>query len=169
VVEIIQADYIYTPDGYERGKAVAFNSKILAIDSLDKLKSDYPKASVYCAKENSILYPGFINNHIHLEFSSNRTTLKYGDFIDWLGSIIEHRESLLNILSNQDMNLACNEMLESGVTTFGAISSFGSDLEVCQKTPQKVIYFNEVIGSEPSMLDTLYKDFLSRVEAFLDR
>jgi len=41
-------------------------------------------------------------------------------------------------------------MLKSGVTTFGAISSFRADLEVCRKAPQKGIYFNELIGSNPA-------------------
>ncbi len=163
MVEIIKVDYIYTPEGYIENRAVAFKDKILAIDEVEKLKSSYPDAQLYKAEPNSILYPGFINSHVHLEFSSNRTTLKYGDFIDWLGSVIENREPLLDRVSNQDMNLACNEMLESGVTTFGAVSSFGVDLEVCQKTPQKVIYFNEAIGSEPAMVDALYQDFLARV------
>lgn len=165
MVEIIVADYIYTPQGFIKGKAVAFKEKILDINELGNIQKKYPEAQVYKAPKNSILYPGFINAHVHLEFSSNKTTLKYGDFIDWLGSVIENREILLDRLSNQDMNLACNQMLESGVTTFGAVSSFGMDLEVCQKTPQKVVYFNEAIGSEPAMVDTLYADFLARVEA----
>jgi len=165
VVEIIKADYIYTPKGFIKNKAVAFKDKILEINTLKNLQKKYPDANSFEAPKNSILYPGFINTHIHLEFSANKTTLKYGDFIDWLGSVIENRESLLDRVSNQDMDLACNQMLESGVTTFGAVSSFGIDLEVCQKTPQKVVYFNEAIGSEPAMVDALFSDFLARLEA----
>jgi cytosine/adenosine deaminase-related metal-dependent hydrolase len=59
---------------------------------------------------------------------------------------------------------ACEEMMDSGITTFGAISSFGAELEVCMKTPQKVIFFNELIGSQASTADMLYGDFLERLD-----
>jgi cytosine/adenosine deaminase-related metal-dependent hydrolase len=164
VVEIIKTDYIYTPDGFCENKAVAFKEKILEVDTLENLQKKYPKSTIYDGGKNSILYPGFINPHVHLEFTYNKTILEYGDFIDWLGSVIENRETLLDRLTDQDMNLACNEMLESGVTTFGAISSFGLDLNVVRDTPQKVVYFNEAIGSEPGVVDVLYADFLARVK-----
>jgi len=55
--------------------------------------------------------------------------------------------------------------MKSGITTFGAISSFGTELEVCTQTPQKVIFFNELIGSNATTADMLYGDFLERLDA----
>ncbi len=55
--------------------------------------------------------------------------------------------------------------MASGVTTFGAISSFGNELEVCEKTPQRVVFFNELIGSNAMYADMLYGDFMERVKA----
>ena len=54
-------------------------------------------------------------------------------------------------------------MLKSGVTTFGAISSFGAELEVCANLDQRVIFFNEIIGSNPAAVDALFADFKNRV------
>jgi len=59
----------------------------------------------------------------------------------------------------------CEAMLRSGITTFGAISSFGNELEVCEKTPQRVVFFNELIGSNAQYADMLYGDFMERVSA----
>jgi len=59
----------------------------------------------------------------------------------------------------------CETMMRSGVTTFGAISSFGNELEVCEKTPQRVVFFNELIGSNAQYADMLYGDFMERVKA----
>jgi cytosine/adenosine deaminase-related metal-dependent hydrolase len=63
------------------------------------------------------------------------------------------------------MQKECDAMLHSGITTFGAISSFGNELEVCEKTPQRVVFFNELIGSNAMYADMLYGDFMERLKA----
>ncbi len=164
-MRILNPNYIYIDGDFRENIAVAFNSKIDSIDSIERLKEKYPDAEVINCRKNSVLYPGFINTHVHLEFSANRTTLKYGSFMRWLNSVIDSRDELLNSCDNAMMERACKEMLSSGVTSFGAISSFGTELEVCEKSPQKVIFFNELIGSNMAYIDALYNDFLVRVKA----
>ena len=164
-MKILNPNYIYINGNFRENIAVAFNSKIESIDSVENLKDKHQDVEVIDCGKNSVLYPGFINTHVHLEFSSNRTTLKYGNFMRWLNSVIDSRDELLNSCDNAMMDKACREMLNSGVTTFGAISSFGTELEVCENTPQKVIFFNELIGSNMAYIDALYNDFLVRVKA----
>ncbi|NKQ41352.1 MAG: metal-dependent hydrolase [Sulfurovum sp.] len=163
-MKIIIADYIYTTQGYLDGKAVAFNHEIKAIDSADTLTERYPDAQIIRMQPHSIIYPGLINTHVHLEFSANSTTLEYGEFMSWLHSVIEHRDELIRQCDDTKMIDACDEMLRSGITSFGAISSFGADLEVCKKTPQRVTFFNELIGSDAKTVDMLYADFLERLK-----
>jgi len=163
-MNILIADYIYTPEGYLTGKAIAFDQNIQAIGSAADLAAKYPKAEIVRTQPHTILYPGFINTHVHLEFSSNSTTLEYGDFIPWLHSVIEHRNDLIESCDDARMAEVCEEMLQSGITSFGAISSFGMELEVCKRTPQKVTFFNELIGSDAKTADILYADFLERVK-----
>jgi len=165
---ILNPNYIYINNSFKENIAVAFNEKIEAIDSVEELKSKYPNAKVIDGGENSVLYAGFINTHVHLEFSANKTTLQYGNFMPWLDSVIANRDELINMCDNALMGKACEEMLSSGVTTFGAVSSFGTELEVCEKSPQKVIFFNELIGSNMAFVDALYNDFLIRVRASQD-
>ncbi|CAA6809952.1 MAG: BOX elements [uncultured Sulfurovum sp.] len=160
---IITPNYLYLNNKFQENLAVAFDKKIQAIDSLEKLQKQYPEAKIEEQQPNSVLYPGFINTHVHLEFSKNRTTLKYGSFMPWLDSVIKNREELIGACDNNVMMSACKQMLDSGVTTFGAISSFGTELEVCTQTPQKVIFFNELIGSQAVTADMLYADFLERL------
>ncbi len=164
-MNIIVTDYIYTTEGFRKDLAVAFTELIEEIDSLDVLTQKYPGANVIRTEPNSILYPGFINTHVHLEFSANKTSLKYGSFMPWLDSVIEHREDLVGECDNAVMTHECEAMLRSGITTFGAISSFGNELEVCEKTPQRVVFFNELIGSNAMYADMLYGDFMERVKA----
>ena len=149
-------------DGYEYHEDVVikFDKEIISITPTSQFNEDI-EVDEYL--DNYILYPGFINTHTHLEFATNRNKLKYGNFIEWLYSVIEHRAELMNEADDEAMSSCCQEMLSSGVTTFGAISSMGLDLEVCKKTPQRVVYFNEAIGSIPSAVDALFADFKERV------
>ena len=163
-MKIISAKYIFCNGKYEKDKAIVFNDKILEIGNIDYITKKYPDTNITKYEDNSIIYPGFINMHTHLEFSANRATLKFGNFIDWLYSVFENRDSLVQNLTNDTINSAINEMARSGVTTFGAISSFGADMQECKETPLRVIYFNEVIGSSPAMVDTLFNDFKMRLE-----
>ena len=55
-------------------------------------------------------------------------------------------------------------MLESGITSFGAVSSYGIDLEVATQVPQQVVFFNELIGSNYKNIDEVYLSFLKRVK-----
>ena len=164
-MKIIIADFIYTPNGFIQNQAVAFTETIQAIESPEVLQKKYPDAQIIQTEKNSILYPGFINTHVHLEFSANKTSLQYGSFMPWLHSVIEHRDDLMGACDNAMMQKECEEMLRSGITTFGAISSFGNELEVCEKTPQRVVFFNELIGSNAMYADMLYGDFMERVKA----
>jgi cytosine/adenosine deaminase-related metal-dependent hydrolase len=59
-------------------------------------------------------------------------------------------------------------MLHSGITTFGAISSYSLDLEACINAKQNVIFFNELIGSQANIADILYNDFKLRLESSLN-
>lgn len=164
-MQIITPDYILTPDTLLLGMSVAFDTTIKKIAPLEELKKEFSDADVIRLKKDSLLMPGLINAHVHIEFSANKTNLSYGDFIPWLYSVIENREELIEGCDDACMAKAINSMLESGITTFGAISSHGMDLNVCVSAPQNVVFFNELIGSQATMADALFGDFLARLDA----
>ncbi len=164
-MKIIVPHYILTANAVLQNQAIAFDKVIQKIASFDELIELYPDAQVTTLRENSLLMPGLINAHVHIEFSANKTELSYGDFMGWLYSVIENREELIGGCKAECMKKAVDSMLEAGITTFGAISSHGMDLEACANAPQNVVYFNELIGSQATMADTLFGDFLSRLDA----
>ncbi len=118
-MKIINADFLYTPNGYIQNQAVAFTEIIKDIGTLEELIERYPDAKVNQTEPHSILYPGFINTHVHLEFSANKTSLVYGSFKPWLDSVIDHRDELIGACNNEMMLDACTKMMRSGITTFG--------------------------------------------------
>lgn len=163
-MQIITPDYILTPDTLLCGMSIAFDRTIKKIAPFEELKKEFGDADVIKLEKNSLLMPGLINAHVHIEFSANKTELSYGDFIPWLYSVIENREELINGCDDACMTKAINAMLESGITTFGAISSHAMDLNVCAQAPQNVVFFNELIGSQATMADALFGDFLARLD-----
>lgn len=167
-MKIINPHFILTPDKLLSNMAVAFDKTIKKIAPLDELKKEYKNAQIITLDKNSLLMPGLINAHVHLEFSANKTELSYGDFINWLYSVIENREDLISKCQDDCIENAINAMLESGITTFGAISSHGMDFEPCVNAPQNVVFFNELIGSQASMADVLFSNFLQRLDASKD-
>ncbi|MDF1879896.1 metal-dependent hydrolase [Sulfurimonas sp. MAG313] len=163
-MKILNVSYILQNNEVISGKSLAFEKTILKIAPLDELLQIYPDAQVIDTPANSIVMPGLINAHVHLEFSANKTHLKYGQFMPWLYSVIENREDLIEG-SFEAMKKATHKMLQSGITSFGAISSHGMDLEVAEQAKQNVVFFNEVIGSQATMADALLDDFKSRLAA----
>ncbi|WP_041956305.1 aminofutalosine deaminase family hydrolase [Sulfurospirillum arsenophilum] len=165
---LITADFVLTCNEdfeiIEEG-AVLFDQNILEVGKSEDLKAKHPTATVIETPQNSVILPGLINSHVHLEFSANQSMLRYGDFIPWLRSVIKHREELSALATTELIAGKLQEMLKSGTTTLGAISSFGADLEACAQTPQRVVYFNEVLGSVPSAVDAMYGDFRGRLES----
>jgi len=162
---IIKPHYIVTPHELLENQAIAFDQTIHAIDDFETLLKSYPEATIIDTQPNSLLMPGLINSHVHLEFSANKTTLEYGSFMPWLHSVIKSRDDLISTCNEACMQKAINLMLHSGTTTFGAISSHGFDLAAAEKAPQNVVFFNELIGSQAVMADTLYGDFLERLDS----
>jgi len=164
-LKILHVSYILHNNEIVSGKSVAFDKTIEKIAPLDELLQIYPDAEVIDTPPYSMIMPGLINVHVHLEFSANKTKLKYGKFLPWLHSVIENREELINNCDTQCMKKATETMLRSGITTFGAISSHGMDLEAAVEAKQNVVFFNELIGSQAVMADALFGDFNARLEA----
>ena len=164
-MQIIVPHYIMMKDKIVTNLSIAFDKKIQKIAPYEELLDQFPDAKVTSLSENSLLMPGLINAHVHIEFSGNKTQLSYGDFMGWLYSVIENRENLIEGCKADCMKKAVDSMLDCGITTFGAISSHGMDLEVCENAPQNVVFFNELIGSQATMADALFGDFISRLNA----
>lgn len=164
-MQIIIPHYIMLRDRVVANLSVAFDKEIKKIAPFDNLIKEYPNAEVTTLREHSLLMPGLINAHVHIEFSKNKTELSYGDFLNWLYSVIENRADLVNDCGLTCMSQAIDKMLQNGITSFGAISSHALDLEACANAKQNVVFFNELIGSQAVMADTLFGDFISRLDA----
>ena len=165
-MNVIFADFIFTCNEHfdiiENG-AICFDKEIIDLGTHEEILKKYKNATHIHTPPNTVLMPGLVNPHVHLEFSANSSTLRYGDFITWLDSVIKYREELLENAKDDVIQKAVESMIKSGTTTFGAVSSFGFELDACIKTPARVVFFNEVLGSRPDAVDVLFNDFKQRL------
>ncbi|HHH20642.1 MAG TPA: metal-dependent hydrolase, partial [Nitratifractor sp.] len=79
-----------------------------------------------------------------------------------------NRDELIESVDSSLIDKALFDMSRSGVTTVGTISSFGIDMQECADAKQRVVYFNEVIGSSPAAVDALFGDFKQRLNSTLE-
>jgi cytosine/adenosine deaminase-related metal-dependent hydrolase len=171
-LKFLCADWLLTCDEnftIIKDGAIAFNETIQEVMSFDELQEKYPDQNIEYLGTNSCLMPGLINTHTHLEFSANKTTLKYGNFVNWLFSVITHREKLIEKATKEYIDFELKKMIQSGTTTIGAISSYGYDLESCAQSPLNVVYFTEALGSKQDMIDTLFADFKAKLQSAIDK
>ena len=167
-MEFLSSDYILTCDNDFRilkDATIVFDNKIIAIDTNENIQKLYPNENIQYLGTNSIIMPGLINAHVHLEFSANKTTLSYGNFVKWLFSIIEHREDLITNATKEVIDNELKKMIKTGTTTIGAISSYGFDMNSCVESALNVVYFTEALGSKADMIDTLYLDFQEKLNS----
>ncbi len=152
--------------------AVIFDTKIIEVTDDPAVIERYARdraVEVIEGGAHTVVMPGLINSHLHLEFSAQRTELDYGSFMGWLYSVMEKRERLVSACKEACYTRTLESIAASGVTTIGAVSSYGFDLAACADSPLKVVYFNELIGSNPAAADMIFADFVDRLESSFER
>lgn len=162
---IIKAKYIFLCDeefSIVEDKAFVFDEHIIELGDFELLQKKYPQALFVPTPKNSLILPAFINAHTHLEFSANAYTLHYGDFLEWLKSVMNSRTTLRQKAKDVLIKRMLRSMLESGTGTVGEISSFGSDLRACVQSPMRVVFFNELLGVNSAHNEAKKEEFLKR-------
>lgn len=165
-MKILKATWLITSDENStiiKNGAIAFTDKIIDLGKVEYIQNKYPNEEIKDLGENSVLLPGLINSHVHLEFSSNTTSLKYGNFMNWLHSVINKREDLVEKATQKLISSKLDAMIQSGTTSIGAISSYSLDLQACVESKINTVFFCEVIGTKMDMIDTLFADFKARL------
>ena len=165
-MKILKASWLISCDhkvGIIKNAALVYSDKIIDVGEENLILKKYPQCEIKDLGDNSVLMPGLINSHVHLEFSANTTTLSYGNFMTWLNSVITNRETLIEKANSEFISKKLEQMLKTGTTTIGAISSYSYDLDACVKSAMNTVFFAEAIGSKMDMVDTLFSDFKARL------
>ena len=114
---------------------------------------------------DSVILPGLINAHTHLELTFMRGFLEDLSFAEWISKL---RRSRNEVLTEADMldaaRLGIVEGLHAGITTYADTCSTGVVLEALNEAGVRGIMYQEVFGPAASAADAAMDDLRARVD-----
>jgi len=131
-------------EAIENGGVVWTGDRILAVGSRHRVMSLSPQIKADAAR--SILLPGLINAHAHLELTglSNRRPAARRPFTSWLDSIVMEKRRLTGAVIRRAILAGERRLLETGTTAVADIASTDAALSFHRTLRTRV--FQEVLG-----------------------
>jgi aminodeoxyfutalosine deaminase len=104
---------------------------------------------------SSIIIPGLVNAHVHLELTALHNKLTKGSFINWISQLIDCRRSW----TKEDFLSSAAEgsrlSLASGTTLAGDITSSGVGWSTTSGRDLRRVVFEEVLALSPERVDSV--------------
>jgi 5-methylthioadenosine/S-adenosylhomocysteine deaminase len=163
VTEVYAADWVLPVEGdpIERGAVAVRDGVIVAVGPADGIRGD-----IYEEFPESVIAPGFVNAHTHLEYA---TYAGFGDglpFGEWLVLHMARKRELEPDDVVAIARLGAAECLASGVTTVGDASFTGAAAIAVDELGLRAIVHLEAFGS-PDDLDARFAPGRARIEGHL--
>lgn len=117
----------------------------------DIIKKKYPEIPVRNFPE-SILMPGLVNCHTHLEYSALGPLTKHVDFVPWIKGLIQKQKALSKAEILLSIRKTVKSLISAGVTSVGEVSRSGLSLDELIKSGIKGVYFNEFVAVDDNRL-----------------
>jgi len=133
--------------------AIAFDGtgRIVAVGPTAEVCATYPSIRA-TELHQTLLMPGLINAHCHLELGFLRGLLPAGDFVGWVQALMGHVMTDLPLdardeRTRQAVLAGAQESLRAGVTTIGDITRQGAPTRAAlARTPLRIVSYGEVTG-----------------------
>ena len=118
---------------------------------------------------DSILLPGLVNTHTHLELTAMRGFLEDLDFGSWIDKLRQSRNEVLDTSILLDSaRFGIIEGLEAGITTYADTCSSGVVMQAMRELGVRGIMYQEVFGPDPSQVDVAMTDLRDRIARLRD-
>lgn len=172
-MELITAKFVLPMEGeaIEEGGVVIEFGRICAVGKSDELKKSYPNAKAE-ENPNSILMPGLINAHTHLDltgaFDFARQGMAAPDYIEWLIATLNHRNrSSIRDIIIQVQN-AVRYLLDSGTTCIGDMTCFEGLFNIIDEMGIRAVIFPEIYAGAGEAAQDRFESALALADKYLD-
>ncbi len=132
----------------ENSAIVVRGSSIEAIGPFDKIRKRFPGSRVL-SLQNSLIMPGLVNLHSHLELPSLLECIRTHTFPGWIINLIRLKRNL----SKRQYASACRQnistLLQTGTTTVGEICTHGVSSSLLMQSGLRGFIFDEIIKMGP--------------------
>jgi aminodeoxyfutalosine deaminase len=136
-----------------RDGALLIDGCIRAVGPRAVLKKGYPGVR-WVDLGTAILLPGLVNVHTHLELSALRGRIPPGhSFVDWVINLLETRSSLTSETYTRAVEQGITELVRSGTTCVGEVSSTGASFAGLKKSGLRGVVYHEVVGPDDARAD----------------
>ena len=161
-MRVISADWVVPVEGPPiRDGAVAIDDGLIAdVGTRGELGSDEHY-------DESVILPGFVNAHTHLEYA---VYAGFGDglrFADWIGLHVERKLRIELEDMEAIARLGALDCLRSGITTVGDCSFSGAAATACADLGLKGTIYLEVFGPTDSPIRERFEPMRERIAGAL--
>lgn len=162
---LLRAPYILTMTSspIKNGAVVIDEDKILFVGPEKEIYQKYSSLEEINLP-NSVLLPGFVNAHAHLELTSLRDFPYPGNFTHWIETLVQKKVETSDLDYEKGLHAGIEESLRSGTTTIADHVSFNTDLTTLIQSPLRGVLFLEVLGVVPEVAEEILK-FAENFEA----
>ncbi len=151
------------------GALLIQGGRIRAVGSRALLLKNHPEATWRDLGETIVL-PGLVNVHTHLELSTLRGQVPPGrSFVDWVLRLLERRQGLSPEGYASAVEGGIAELIRAGTTCVGEVSSIGAGFMGLKRSGLRGVVYYEVIGPEDARAEALSETPFAHVEAMREQ
>ncbi len=165
-ISIYRADWLLPVDApvLAGGALAVSGERIVGVGPAADVTSAYPDADLVDLGR-SVIMPGFVNCHSHIEYTSFRGILDDSEFGDWIISLVDVKASLTPDEYLLSARLGALEAIASGITTIADTSYGAVALEAAAEAGLRGRIYLEVFGVDDKRLEETLTDIEGRLRA----
>jgi len=132
------------------GAVVVIHGIVKDIGFAERIIKRYPHHNVIELK-HSVLMPGLVNAHTHLELPPLLESIKAPTFPEWVLNLIRRKKNLTAADYSTATASNIESLIQCGTTTVGEICTHNMSPLILQRCGLRGLIFREVISMDPSL------------------
>jgi cytosine/adenosine deaminase-related metal-dependent hydrolase len=150
-----------------RNDAITIRSgSIIDIGPAEKMVRKYPGHKVIYLK-NSVLLPGLINLHAHLELPPLLDVIRANTFPDWVVNLIGRKKGLDSGDYSRAARQNIKTLMRTGTTTVGEICTHDVSPALLKQSRLRAVIFHEIISMNPMTPFLRPSSLISRLSSLI--